>query len=298
MKNFYQSLVANPGYFRQFTHKELLFLNYDCPVKERRYDMWSEYGYFIYVISGKKVWETEDNRWNLTAGSCIFVKPGACIVEQYFEEPFCVLVFFLPESYISRFFIQHPALLPGRTPSAGSTKDMGELVIPLTVDQTLINFYESVLPYFSEEKNPPEELIELKFQELLINIFTKPSSASLRTYMDYLLQRPDNHLKQVMEHNFCYNLTLEDYARLCHKSLSTFKRDFLECFGETPGLWLLGKKLEKAKRLLANHAFSIAEICLECGFSNGSHFSRAFKKKFDGSPQSFRAKRESQPVLQ
>ena len=103
MVNFYYSLKADPNYFGQFSCKELLFLNYNCPVKEKRYDMWSEHSYFFYVISGKKVWCTPGKSWPLTAGKAIFVKPVACIVEQYFEEPFCVLVFILSDSYTLRY---------------------------------------------------------------------------------------------------------------------------------------------------------------------------------------------------
>jgi AraC-like DNA-binding protein len=46
---------------------------------------------------------------------------------------------------------------------------------------------------------------------------------------------------EIMEVNFRFNLSLDEYARLCHRSLSSFKRHFQTAFHETPGKWLLRK---------------------------------------------------------
>ena len=47
-------------------------------------------------------------------------------------------------------------------------------------------------------------------------------------------------------------LRLEEYAKLCHRSLSSFKREFQSHFSESPGKWLLQKRLEYASSLLRN----------------------------------------------
>jgi len=42
-------------------------------------------------------------------------------------------------------------------------------------------------------------------------------------------------VRDIMEANFRYNLSLEEYAKLCHHRLSSFKRDFQTHFQEAPG---------------------------------------------------------------
>ena len=83
-----------------------------------------------------------------------------------------------------------------------------------------------------------------------------------------------------MEDNFCYNLKLEVYAELSHRSLSAFKRDFEKIFQSTPGKWLLEKRLHHAHHLLSNQHKTVSEAAFESGFESPSHFSRAFKKRF------------------
>jgi AraC family transcriptional regulator, exoenzyme S synthesis regulatory protein ExsA len=279
MTNYYQVLKADPQNFKQFTVRELLFLHYDCPVEEQKSDIWSSHSYFIYGISGKKAWHTPNNSWALTAGNAIFVKPGACIVEQFFVDPFCVLGFFLPDSYIKNFVRENAALLPPAVRPSYSS----ELVIPVKTDAVMATFYNSVLPYFEMESAPPEELVELKFHELLLNIVTNPANVGMVNYMHSLAESSIT-LREVMERNFSYNLRLEEFALLCNRSLSSFKRDFEATFLTTPGRWLTERRLEYAHQLLKKGILSIKDIAFECGFENSTHFSRIFKQKFGFSP--------------
>ncbi len=87
-----------------------------------------------------------------------------------------------------------------------------------------------------------------------------------------------------MEDNFCYNLKLEAYAELANRSLSAFKRDFEKLFGNTPGKWLLERRLHHALQLLSNKNKTVGEAAFESGFQSPSHFSRAFKAKFGKAP--------------
>jgi transcriptional regulator GlxA family with amidase domain len=93
-----------------------------------------------------------------------------------------------------------------------------------------------------------------------------------------------------MEANFRYNLELKDFARLCHRSLSSFKRAFQTHYGIPPGKWLLKRRLEHAATLLRTTGMSVTQIVFECGFEDPSHFCHAFKEKFGRPPSVYRAK--------
>lgn len=82
-----------------------------------------------------------------------------------------------------------------------------------------------------------------------------------------------------MEANFYYNLELEDFAKLCNRSLSSFMRDFKNSFHTAPGKWLLEKRLDYAGRLLATTNKTLADVIYECGFESQVHFNRVFKEK-------------------
>ncbi|MBO3118017.1 alpha/beta fold hydrolase [Winogradskyella sp. DF17] len=95
-------------------------------------------------------------------------------------------------------------------------------------------------------------------------------------------------LTTIMTENFLYNLKVEEFAKLCGRSLSAFKRDFNSAYNTTPSKWIKTKRLEYSKKLLFESDLNINEICYECGFINSSHFINSFKKQFGVPPLKLR----------
>jgi AraC-like DNA-binding protein len=95
-------------------------------------------------------------------------------------------------------------------------------------------------------------------------------------------------LPDIMEANYMFNLSLEEYSKIAHRSLASFKREFTELFKTTPGKWLTQKRLHYAHLLLRTSKKHVNEIAYESGFENSTHFSRLFKEKFGTAPLQFR----------
>ncbi|MEX2603614.1 MAG: alpha/beta fold hydrolase [Gracilimonas sp.] len=95
-------------------------------------------------------------------------------------------------------------------------------------------------------------------------------------------------LKSVMHENYLYNLKVEEFAKLCGKSLSAFKRDFRSAYHTTPARWIKRKRLEYSKKLLTDSDLNINQISYECGFVNSSHFIKSFREQFNITPHQFR----------
>ncbi|MEN8250289.1 MAG: alpha/beta fold hydrolase [Bacteroidota bacterium] len=96
-------------------------------------------------------------------------------------------------------------------------------------------------------------------------------------------------LGTVMSENYLYNLKIKEFAKLCGRSLSAFKRDFKDKFETTPSRWIKAKRLEHAKTLLIESDLNINEICYDSGFVNVSHFIKTFKDKYKVPPHQFRS---------
>jgi AraC-like DNA-binding protein len=281
MINYYELVVNNPAYFKQFSCKDVLFLNYDCPVKIKKAAKWSEHNYIYYVLTGKKTLHTPDDSVTLTKGSVAFIKKGACIVEQYFEETFCVVVFIMPDSFIHSFLKEY-------VPSKKASPDHTPPILSVYDDDMIKGFYQSILPYFVSSDNVPEEIIELKFKELLLYILRNPANSDLYTHLLNITEQPVTPIKQIMEANFAYNLSLEAYAKLTNRSVSSFKRDFQTIYKTSPGRWLMEKKVAHAKKLLMETNDAISSVAFDSGFENAAHFCRAFKQKTGTTPVEYR----------
>ncbi|MBC8045778.1 MAG: helix-turn-helix transcriptional regulator [Fimbriimonadaceae bacterium] len=285
MFNFYEKVLEHPDYYRQFNCGESLITIYNCPLENKFVDLWTQHNYIVYVTEGKKIWHTAHGTYELTKESCIFVRKGASIVEQFFDTPFCLYVFFVSDDFICETL---------KTRSIHMRKEENKKfdpIIHINKSETLQAFYYSMSSYFKTDREPDKSLLELKFKELILTIADNNTNTELLSYFCSLLQEPlVVSMQKIMEDNYCFNLKLEQYATLCNKSLSAFKRDFQKHFDTTPGKWLLEKRLNHAKHLLKNMDKTVSEAAFESGFENPSHFSRSFKERFGISPISAKQK--------
>jgi AraC family transcriptional regulator, exoenzyme S synthesis regulatory protein ExsA len=284
MLNYYDFVKANPGEFKQFSCKDLLFLIIDCPPDFTKGEDWSQYNAFIYVIGGNHKLFNRERAWHLQTGSSVFVKKGGLGTERVDEEIFCALMFYVPDEYLCSFIRENADLLP----PADLSSAFNDKILPVQTTAVMDAFYQSVLPYFSQTEQPPEDLVELKFRELLLNIITDRNNKELTTFFYRLAMTNADDLNEIMESNYLYSLQLHEYARLCHRSLSSFKRDFHQVYAIPPGRWLLEKRLNVAERFLKNSDLPVMDVAIESGFKNITHFTRVFKQRFGTSPLQYR----------
>ncbi len=91
-----------------------------------------------------------------------------------------------------------------------------------------------------------------------------------------------------IQQNYSTDLKVEDICRhfACSKSYfsHTFKKETGKGFRE----YLLGVRLESAKRLLSLSALNVTEIAFSVGLFNSNYFSNLFKKVYGVSPLAYR----------
>ena len=93
---------------------------------------------------------------------------------------------------------------------------------------------------------------------------------------------------EAVEANPGSNHTITLLAQECNLSSSYFARAFKETTGLAPHQWLTRKRVEHARRLLAQTSMELSEIALACGFVDQSHFSRVFANQEKRSPGKWR----------
>lgn len=283
MVNFFERVLQYPEYFRQFNCGQSLITAFNCPMEARlmktKYSgLWTKYNYLFYVIDGRKIWHTARGAYDIQKDSCVFVRKGGAILEQFWDMGFCVLLFFIPDDFICD-------TLHSKTKPLAKYEQQFEPVMLIESNEILKSFFLSMSSYFNETRDPDPSLLELKFRELVLSIADNPVNRELLSYFCSLLHEPQSVLlERVMEDNFCYNLKLGTLAELSNRSLSAFKRDFEKLFRTTPGKWLLERRLNFALHLLSNRNRNVGEAAFESGFESASHFSRTFKGRFGKTP--------------
>ena len=258
--NLYEAVRMNPS-INKLAIGDFLFAQFTCGVGEERIGIWAQTDYLVNVVTGKKTWHTSDGVWVAEPGETIFFKKGAATINQHFEVDFCLLMFFFPDSFI-RGTVKELAGSLGRL-----RDDEAPLKSAARVenDTALSAFFQSMRTYFAGKEKPSEPLLRLKLKELIVSILMSGKTPALSAYFRRIGECDAPSLPEIMEENFRFNLSLEEYARLCHRSLSTFKREFRENFAETPGRWLLRKRVEHSAALLRGSKMNVTEVAFESG---------------------------------
>ncbi len=103
---------------------------------------------------------------------------------------------------------------------------------------------------------------------------------------------PARHLlraKDLADSRYGDPLTVADLARAAGLSPAHFSRAFRRTFGESPHVYLLTRRLERAAALLRTTDRSVADICMAVGLSSVGSFTTSFTRLFGKAPTAYRA---------
>ena len=95
--------------------------------------------------------------------------------------------------------------------------------------------------------------------------------------------------RDLADARFAEPLTVADLARSAGLSPAHFSREFRRAFGESPHVYLLTRRLERAAAMLRTTDHSVADICSEVGLSSVGSFTTTFKRVYGRSPTAYRA---------
>ena len=193
--------------FKKFEVDDLLFVEIICPLEEDESAerLWWHDNFFSYAIAGEMELKTLSGEYRVKAGDCGFVKKGSIIGYRHIiQEDFCELRVFVSDDFIKTVFQKY------RVPLVTSeSNEKTDTIIPLTTDDVLDVYFHSLLTYFRQPTPPSENLLKLKFEELLVNILSNNAHRTLKCFLSELCRSVKPSVKEIMEANFFSNLSLD-----------------------------------------------------------------------------------------
>lgn len=100
------------------------------------------------------------------------------------------------------------------------------------------------------------------------------------------LRRTREHIERQIAHK----ISLGELANVAGLSAGHFSRAFKQSVGVSPHRYVLGRRIAAAADLIRKTDRSLAEVALSVGFSDQSHFTRAFARAQGETPSAFRRK--------
>lgn len=294
MINMYDFICSNSSFFDQlkFGDQGDVFIEYLCPIQEKKARVWSHKNCLMYVVQGKRIYDSLNYIHKTGKHQLLFIRKGGIILHQYFQEPYRALIFMFDDAVIKKLISEYPALLEP-APSKNPDFDTQPTIIALHLNPFIESVFFSSLDYLKMPTAESAISMEIKFKELVINILRDKESNSFSHYLSWFCNASDAAFIKLMRENSHYNFTTKELARIACMSLSTFKREFERIFGVTPGKWLRQQRMEMAIRLLHTTEKSIVEIAFDIGYNDAAAFSKAFKKATNQSPSDYRERSKS-----
>ena len=99
--------------------------------------------------------------------------------------------------------------------------------------------------------------------------------------------------RHFINNNYDKELNLNILSHIRFTSKFHLIRLYKRYYGQTPGQYLIDRRLEKAKEFLIKGQ-SVSETCYDIGFESPSSFSTLFKSKFGLTPKEFQKEQFSQ----
>ncbi|WP_034752496.1 helix-turn-helix domain-containing protein [Chryseobacterium daeguense] len=232
--------------------------------------------FFLFLLKGSMTSYDGHKHYEMKPGDyCIARKNHLVRYTKYKDEgQFEKVIIAFDESFLKKFLERHPY--------HAEPTDNDDSFLFINEDKLIKNFVQSLEPYYNGTEQLDDTFVDIKREELLM-ILLKNNLDLKDIFFNFNVPHKID-LELFMNHNYKFNISLERFAFMTGRSLSTFKREFKAIFNTTPGKWLMSKRLQEAYFLLAKENKRPSDIYIDLGFEDLSHFSFVFKKEFGVSP--------------
>lgn len=122
------------------------------------------------------------------------------------------------------------------------------------------------------------------FLDFLVKSIVPERKPKRLKYKDYYIQEALSYIEENYEHD----ISVEEIAESIGIDRSYFGKIFKSSLGETPQSYMLKFRMVKATELLRLTNMSIGDISAAVGYSDYTHFSRAFRSIYGMSPREWR----------
>ena len=117
----------------------------------------------------------------------------------------------------------------------------------------------------------------------------RPSASAGQNAMRSGLLGWQVHLvRDYIEAHMGEQIRVSDLSAIVQRSEAHFARAFKRSYGQTPHSYLVGRRLEQARKLMLAGDASISDIAAACGFGDQAHLCNQFRRRYGRSPAAWR----------
>lgn len=250
---------------------------YDFPVNEQ--------ACFLFVKAGTLQYQKEDYQIDIPCNYSLFLNclnSGNQIRNSESDCEIVIITFYA--DVLKKIYDKELPLILHKPKNIISNKSREKI----NNDFLIQKYIEGLLFYFENSSLVNEDILILKLKEIILLLSQTRNAESVQIILSQLFSPATYTFKQIIEANLFSQMSVEELAQQTNLSISSFKREFVKLYNDTPANYIKTRKLEKAAELLLVSNERISGIAFNCGFNDLSNFTKSFTEKYHTTPTNYR----------
>lgn len=225
---------------------------------------------FFYITHGTGQFSVESETFNVKANDLIILNPTTVHTEVSNPSK--------PLEYI----------VLGLEGIQFEAENRGCILLDSSAHKSDLHLYFNSLAHEMKREQPYQSFVCQNLLNIIFTIILRNEAFAISLATGPSLSRECSIAKKYIDNHYNENITIETLSSLVHLNKYYFAHNFAKQFGASPINYLIKRRIDESKHLLANTNYSLSSISQIVGFSSPSYFSQAFKRSTNTTPQEYR----------
>jgi len=237
----------------------------------------------LHVFNGSKIIHSDDIDYTVSDKQSVFISSGQYFMSEVLsleKSHFDGIMVFFDDTFLFSIFEKYKNIRKDTLPKTTFSKKLCIVEDSESLHETMLS-----TKTYLERKSDDPSLIQLKFEEIFLQLLQSNSSQQIASYFQILYDKSFFKLKSLFENGNFH--TVEEMIKESKLSEVQFRKLFKQMYNMSPKEWLLQKSLTKAKQLLEDKTLNVTNVCYDSGFNSLSWFIKSFKKEFGVTPKKY-----------
>lgn len=167
------------------------------------------------------------------------------------------------------------------------------LFTTLTQNHQILFYMQSISRELTQQGNHYQAVIEHMLQLIAISLL-RTQSVTIQEALPNKVSLKCAQIKRYIDTHFKEHITIDTLANVTFLSKSYLIHIFTKEYGEPPMSYLVRRRVEESRYLLAQTNYSILEISMMLGFSSANYFGQSFRRLESISPREYRRRSKAE----
>ncbi|MCD7926467.1 MAG: AraC family transcriptional regulator N-terminal domain-containing protein [Bacteroides sp.] len=220
--------------------KNVRLLQYANASTTENFDAYLTHHAIVFILAGVKQINVSHSKFRINPGELFLIPKGEYVMSEYIagEHGFQSVMLFFNQK-VARYIVQQ---LNETVPEALTEMKKKEAIKIIPNNPEIQSLFHSLVSYSKENSPFLCEMIRLKFMELIYLLLDGHYRQTIISFLLDAARYETPTIVVVLEKYLYSSHTLEELAKLSGRSLSSFKREFAQEYGEAPQTWIRKKK--------------------------------------------------------